>query len=254
MIQKVLQPLLTRKAQAGLFLAMFCALSVVFAPALFAQEEPRRRGVERFRMNATPDRFPLVDGPADNSMEGMRRNVTVSVDLLGEWGTEPPTLRIHHQSSVIGRMKDGEDRVVAGPVELDPATGHGSLSLGQVQASAPGDYYRAYAVLEHRGDTWRTDPISVEWKEEKPIGDLTGFLSQTPGGGDFVALFAPLILVGVLLWLTGNPYVAGVGFYAGFAIAWIFLDVNPLLSIVIGASGLAAVALAITFQLVRRGR
>ena len=242
-----------RKTRASLFLAMLCALSVAIPGPLFAQEEPQRRGIERFRMVSYPDRFPLAEGPADNSLEGSRRNLTVSVDLLGEWGDQPPTLRIHHQSSVIGRVKDGEDRIIAGPVEVDPADGHGSLSVGMVQGSADGDYFKAYAILEHRGDTWRTDPISIEWKDEKPIADFTEFLSQSPGGGDFVALFVPLVLAGGLLWFTKNAIVAAVGFYAGFAIAYLFLDVTGLLAIIIGASALGAVALAITFRVAQRG-
>lgn len=239
-----------RTAVRGLFAAL-CALLVMLPGAAIAQEDIPRRGVERFRMSAYPDRFPLAPGPAEITVEGRTRNLVVSVDLVGEWPGNP-TLRIHHDESMVDGMRDKADRIVAGPTEVDAATGHGSLSV-MLTTDRVGSYYRAYAVLEQGGMTWRTDNYTVEWKDAKPATDLTEFLLQTPGGGDFVAVFLPLLLAGGALWVSRNAILGIVAFYGGFGVAYIFVDVNPLIAIVIGASALGLLALAITFKVTQRG-
>ena len=240
---------LGRKTAPWLILAMLCALSVAMPGPLIAQDDAPRRGVERFRMTAYPDRFPLAGGEAELTLDGRTRNLVVSLDLTGDWSSNP-TLRIHHDESMIDGVKDGEDRIVAGPVVVDVAAGGGTAAV-MLTAQRVGSYYRAYAVLEHDGDTWRTDTFTIEWKDEKPAADITGFFGQV-GSGDFVALFVPLILAGGGLWLTRNAIVGGALFYAGFGVAYVFVDVNPLIAIVIGASALGMVALAITFKVAGR--
>ena len=196
------------------------------------------RGIDTLFVTTYPDRFPVAGG-SGTGKDGNQRTISAYVKLAGTWA-EPPMLSIVHDESRVSMVMDTENRVVAGPVAV---TTEAALPGPILTSTEANDFYTFYAVLEEDGQTWKSDPMTVQWKEEKPLFDFQEVFVPKRIGQDITGFFIVVVLTIAAAYFTRNAIVAGGTFLGTLCVCYFALGMDPLIPILCIIFGLALVAL-----------
>lgn len=224
-----------------------CAVAPLVHGAGPAQTE--ERGVAEIRAVVYPDRFPIATGPATDAVDGRARQVAAFVVLDGTWAT-PPNLTLYRTKARLSGVESSDKVALTGPT---PITDSGSTPPVTLRTGDLGDYQVIYAELEDAdGRTWKSQSVTVEWRDAKPIGDFQGILQSGPGGGDWAGVLVPVAAAIIIFMLTGQAWLAAALYVVTFIAMTIFLDVSIWIIVlnVLAGIGVAAIG-AVMFA---RGR
>ena len=203
-----------------------------------ANAQQYSRGIDTIYVDTYPDRFPVAGG-SGTGKDGNQRGIFAYVKLAGSW-VEPPMLSIIHDESRVSMVADTENRVIAGPIAV---TNELSLSGPILTSTEANDYYTFYAVLEGGGQTWRSDPMTIQWKAEKPLFDFQEVFVPKRVGQDIAGFFIVVILTIAAAWFTRNAIATAGTFVGTLCVAYFALGMDPLIPILCIVFGLGLVAI-----------
>ena len=90
-----------------------------------------------------------------------------------------------------------------------------------------GDYIEVYAELEdENGRTWKSQSITIEWRDQKPIGDFQAPLLSGPGGGDWAGVLVPVFAAIFVFIAARQAWLSIITYVVAFVSMMIFLDVS----------------------------
>ena len=214
-------------AMSVLSLLLFVGASLGHTPAV-AQTPPS------LEMRAHPDRFPIYTDQSD-------RVRYIHVDIS--------------QVDVVNKVESCSGTMTAvrnGATQLMSYTVQEFATLVSVSESE-----EVNTVFSFMGNCTYTDgstgvlqsnKMTVKWVENKPLGDLEGFINDLYGGKRTAVLLPSIILAVVLLLLTKHPIPTMIGFFLPMTVISLVVGVSAVVWVLIIGGGLAGGFALLSFQ------